>query len=360
MPIAVLALMMLAAAVGAQNAPPSFEALSRQADAARNAKQMEKALGLYRQALKLKPGWEDGLWSAGSIAYDLDRYSDCAPLFAHLAEVKPTSAPAWTMAGLCEYRLRQYDTALGSFTRVERLGFDETAELARTARLHYALLLTKAGSFEKAVTILTELTRIDRKSPETIVAAGIAGLRQPWLPSEVPEASRDLVYKLGDAMSSGMEMDYQEAERKFQAVAQQYDSEPNVHFRFGAFLNMQDTDRGIEEIKKTLERAPNHVLALVSLTVIYLKREDTATALTYAERAVKAAPEDFSTHLELGRVLLAKEQPARAAAELELAVKLAPDNPDARYSLGSAYLRLGRRADATRELGEFKRLTNAK
>lgn len=360
MPIAALAIIMLAAAAGAQNAPSSFEALSRQADAARNAKQMEKALGLYRQALKLKPGWEDGLWSAGSIAYDLDRYSDCAPLFAHLAEVKPTSAPAWTMAGLCEYRLRQYDTALGSFTRVERLGFDETAELARTARLHYALLLTKAGSFEKAVTILTELTRIDRKSPETIVAAGIAGLRQPWLPSEVPEASRDLVYKLGDAMSSGMEMDYQEAERKFQAVAQQYDSEPNVHFRFGAFLNMQDTDRGIEEIKKTLERAPNHVLALVSLTVIYLKREDTATALTYAERAVKAAPEDFSTHLELGRVLLAKEQPARAAAELELAVKLAPENPDARYSLGSAYLRLGRRADATRELGEFKRLTNAK
>lgn len=360
MPIAALAIIMLAAAAGAQNAPSSFEALSRQADAARNAKQMEKALGLYRQALKLKPGWEDGLWSAGSIAYDLDRYSDCAPLFAHLAEVKPTSAPAWTMAGLCEYRLRQYDTALGSFTRVGRLGFDETAELARTARLHYALLLTKAGSFEKAVTILTELTRIDRKSPETIVAAGIAGLRQPWLPSEVPEASRDLVYKLGDAMSSGMEMDYQEAERKFQAVAQQYDSEPNVHFRFGAFLNMQDTDRGIEEIKKTLERAPNHVLALVSLTVIYLKREDTATALTYAERAVKAAPEDFSTHLELGRVLLAKEQPARAAAELELAVKLAPENPDARYSLGSAYLRLGRRADATRELGEFKRLTNAK
>ena len=360
MPIAVLALMMLAAAVGAQDAPPSFEALSRQADAARNAKQMEKALGLYRQALKLKPGWEDGLWSAGSIAYDLDRYSDCAPLFAHLAEVKPASAPAWTMAGLCEYRLRQYDTALGSFSRVERLGFDEPAELARTARLHYALLLTKAGSFEKAVTILTELTRIDHKSPETIVAAGIAGLRQPWLPFEVPEASRDLVYKLGDAMSSGMEMDYQEAERKFQAVAQQYDSEPNVHFRFGAFLNMQDTDRGIEEIKKTLERAPNHVLALVSLTVIYLKREDTATALTYAERAVKAAPEDFSTHLELGRVLLAKEQPARAAAELELAVKLAPANPDARYSLGSAYLRLGRRADATRELGEFKRLTNAK
>jgi Flp pilus assembly protein TadD len=85
-----------------------------------------------------------------------------------------------------------------------------------------------------------------------------------------------------------------------------------------------------------------------------------ASALEYAERAVKAAPNDFSTHLELGRVLLAKDDPAKAGVELERAVKLAPQNPDARYSLGTAYLRLGRKADATRELGEFKRLTNTK
>jgi tetratricopeptide (TPR) repeat protein len=342
--------------------PPqsSFESLSRQADAARNSKQLDKALNLYREALAMKPDWEDGLWSAGSIAYDLDRYSECAAIFHHMAEVKPESAPAWTMGGLCEYRLKSYDSALESFARVAHLRFEEPPELARSARLHYALLLTKAGRFEEAITALTELTRVDRKSPETIVAAGIAGLRMPWLPAEVPEPRRELVYKLGDAMSSGMEMDYQAAIKRFEELAAQYDSEPNVHFRFGAFLNMQDPDRGIQEIKKTLQLAPNHVLALVSLTAIYLKREDAATALEYAQRAVKAAPNDFSTHLELGRVLLAKDDPARAGVELERAVKLAPQNPDARYSLGTAYLRLGRKTDAIRELGEFKRLTNMK
>ncbi len=353
----VLALMMF---VADQASPPSFEALSRQAEAARNSKQLEKALNLYREALALKPEWEDGLWSAGSIAYDLDRYSDCAAIFHHMAEVKPESAPAWTMAGLCEYRLKSYDSALDSFARVDHLRFEEPPELAHSARLHYALLLTKAGRFEEAITALTELTRVDHKSPESIVAAGIAGLRMPWLPAEVPEPQRDLVYKLGDAMSSGMEMDYQTAIKKFEELAAQYDSEPNVHFRFGAFLNMQDSDRGIREIRKTLQLAPNHVLALVSLTAIYLKREDTASALEFADRAVQAAPNDFSTHLELGRVLLAKDEAAKAVVELGRAVKLAPRNPDARYSLGTAYLRLGRKADATRELGEFKRLTNEK
>ncbi len=358
MPFPALALMMLASAQ--PPAPPLFENLARQAETARNAKQLDKALGLYRQALRLKPNWEEGLWSAGSIAYDLNRYSECAPIFLHMAEVKPASAPAWTMAGLCEYRLRRYEAALEALARGERLGFDEPVELARSARLHYVLVLTRTGSFEKAIAVVTELTRNDRKSPETIVATGIAGLRRPWLPSEVPEASRALVYQLGDAMSSGMEMDYQEADRKFEALVARYPNEPNVHFRFGAFLNIQDSDRGIQEIKRTLELDPNHVLALVGLTAIYLKREDADNALAYGVRAVKAGPQDFSTHLELGLALLAKEQPAKAAAELQQAVKLAPANPDAHFGLGTAYSRLGRKPDAARELGEFKRLATAK
>jgi len=85
-----------------QTAPPSFQTLSQQADAARDAKQLQKALTLYQRALKLKPNWDEGLWNLGSIAYDLDRYSECAPAFRRLATLKPDSAPAWTMSGLCE------------------------------------------------------------------------------------------------------------------------------------------------------------------------------------------------------------------------------------------------------------------
>src|SRR5690242_7123965 len=92
-----------------QTAQPGFQALSAQAEAARNAKQLPKALTLYQRALKLKPDWDDGLWNLGSIAYDLDRYAECAPAFHQLAALKPESAPAWTMAGLCEYKLRAYE-----------------------------------------------------------------------------------------------------------------------------------------------------------------------------------------------------------------------------------------------------------
>src|SRR6266700_1462850 len=88
-----------------QSAQPSFQTLSVQAEAARDAKQLEKALGLYQRALRIRPNWDEGLWNLGSIAYDLDQYGECAEAFGRLAGVKPESAPAWTMSGLCEYKL---------------------------------------------------------------------------------------------------------------------------------------------------------------------------------------------------------------------------------------------------------------
>src|ERR1700678_4178184 len=97
-----------------QDPTPSFTSLSTQAQAARDSHQLEKAFELYAQALNLKPDWEDGLWSLGSIAYDLDRYSDCARAFQKLSEVKPNGVPGWTMRGLCEYKLRDYGAALDS------------------------------------------------------------------------------------------------------------------------------------------------------------------------------------------------------------------------------------------------------
>ena len=81
---------------GAAQAPaPSFSTLSTEAQAARDANQLEKAVELYKKALKLKPNWEDGLWSLGSIAYDLNQYKDCSWAFGKLSGLKPDGTPGW-------------------------------------------------------------------------------------------------------------------------------------------------------------------------------------------------------------------------------------------------------------------------
>jgi tetratricopeptide (TPR) repeat protein len=338
-------------------APPTFQSLARQAEEARDSQHPVDAIALYKKALKLNPSWVEGWWSLGSIAYDSDDFAECAPSFLNLASLKPDSAPAWTMSGLCEYRLRNFPAALESLSHAERLGFDEPHELSRAARLHLALVLTKMGYFEKAIVTLTNLTHFDRKAPDISAAAGIAGLREAWLLSEVPEARRPLVLKLGDAMSAAMEQDVKEALSKFEAVVKEYPDEPNVHFRFGGFLTMQYPDRGVEEIKAALQLDPKHVPALVGLTIIYLKRDELPSACEYAQRAVHAAPDDFSTHLAYGKVLLAMDETVKALPELQHAAKLSPQTPEVHFTLASAYTRLGRKPDAQREQEEFRRLT---
>jgi tetratricopeptide (TPR) repeat protein len=354
MPAWIAALAML---LQVSTAPSAFQTLSRQAEEARDAQRFDDAVALYKKALKANPSWADGWWNLGSITYDKDDYAECAPSFLNLASLKPDSAPAWTMSGLCEYRLRDYPAALESLSHAELLGFEETHELSRAARLHLALVLTKMGYFEKAIVTLTSLTRFDRKAPDISVAAGIAGLREPWLPSEVPDARRPLVLKLGDAMTAAMEQDVKEALAKFEVVVKEYPNEPNVHFRFGGFLAVQYPDRGLEEIKTAIQLDPSHVPALVGLTVIYLKSAELPLALECAKRALSAGPADFSTHLVYGKVLLAMDEIPKAVPELERAVSLSPETAEAHYTLASAYSRIGRKQDAQREQEQFKRLT---
>lgn len=337
---------------------PCFEDLVHQAEVARDANRLDEALTLYKRALELKPDWEDGWGKAGSIAYELERYSECASAFGRLTVLRPDFVPAWTMEGLCEYQLRDYQAALRSLTQVQRLGFQENLELSRAAKLHLALVLTKLGYSEKAIAWLFKLISIERDmTPGIIVAAGIAGLRKRWIPPEVPESERDRVMRLGDAMATFMRGgDHKVAFDKFEAALRDYPEEADFHYRFGAFLLEHDSDRGIEEIKKTLDLEPGHVPALVALARVYLGRGESQTALPYAEKAVKLSPADVTARVTLGQVLLAAGNTAGAVRELELGVKLAPESPQVHYILGSAYSRMGRKADAVREREESKRL----
>jgi Tfp pilus assembly protein PilF len=153
-----------------------------------------------------------------------------------------------------------------------------------------------------------------------------------------------------------MELDAKGAVPKFEAALQEFPSDPDIHFRFGAFLMQQSPERGMAELKKTLELDPAHIPALVGIATIYLHNGDPKTATEYALKATQADPDDFAPHVVYGRALLDDDDCIGAAVELETAVRLAPESADAHYSLATAYSRLGRKEDARHEQEEFKRL----
>lgn len=352
-----LALLTLAPPAAAPKAAgPSFETLARQADQARDANRLDQALALYRRAVKLKPGWDEGWWAIGTITYDQDKYAECAPAFRRLTALKPTLTPAWILSGLCEYRLRHFASAYESLLRADTLGFQATPELARAGRLHLVFLLTKNGSFERAIALCTLLCRNTSITPEIAAAAGIAGLRRTWLPEEVPAGDRPLVMAFGEALAATSAQESKDAVAKYEAALKAYPDNAEIHYRFGTYLLKNSADRGLDEIKTAFKLDPTHVPALVGLTMEYLTKGEYGTACQYGERAVKLAPGDFAAHLMYGRALIENGKLKDAILEMELAVKFAPDSPDAHFSLAAAYARAGRKEDAARERTEFQRL----
>ena len=197
------------------------------------------------------PDWEDGLWSAGSIAYDLDRYSRVR---SGIRAIWPGSSPTAPRRG--RWRACANTDCADTMTALESLSQAGASRIRRAGRAgarRAAALCAASDQGRQLREGHHGSHRADAKGPEVARddrgrgncrAAPTAGCppRCPkpaatWCTSwatPCPRAWRWIIRRPTQVRSRGP------------AIR----SEPNVHFRFGAFFNMQDSDRGIEEIKK--------------------------------------------------------------------------------------------------------------
>src|SRR6266498_780438 len=334
---------------------PTFAEIEKQAAEARDGKRLEEAVDLYREGLKLKPGWKEGSWYLGTSLYALKSYPEARDAFRHLAISQPGNAQAWALAGMCEFELKSYDHALEYLVRSEGTGYGENKELAYLIRFRIALLLNRAGDSRKALDRLMLITA-EGTYPEVIEALGLSLLRAPLLPAEVPEQDRDLYVRAGEAMNAYTAHDTEDASRLFEELVNTYPDRPNVHYARGAFLMESAPDKALQEFLRELELNPSNTLALSQVARLYLKQGDAEKALPYARKAVKGDPDAPVPHRVLGESLLESGETSTAIQELGTAARLDPDFPQTHFLLAQAYQRAGNKALSSKEMAEFERL----
>jgi tetratricopeptide (TPR) repeat protein len=166
----------------------SFEKLAKSADAARAANDFDQAISLYQRATKLRPSWTEGWWYLGMLYYEQDRYSEARDSFRKLLNLGGQTGIGWTMLGLCEFQTRQYELSLTHLLKGENLGIAHAEQFQQVSDYYVVLLLTRQGSFEQALARLAVMGQAGRQGNDYIEAAGIAGLRKPVLPVELPPA----------------------------------------------------------------------------------------------------------------------------------------------------------------------------
>jgi tetratricopeptide (TPR) repeat protein len=342
----------------AKTRPPAagFDVLAAKAAAAREAGHLDEAIDLYRKALAVKADWIEGVWALGTALYELDRYGEARDAFRRVLARRPEDGTAWALKGHCEYKLKNYDAALSDLLQARARGISGNQSVAEVARYHTALLSTRMEQYEQALNILTDFGLEGNDSPRIIEALGIATLRLPLLPEELPGDKREMVMMAGRARYFMAARLAAAAQNAFEALAQRYPETPGVHYAFGVFLLAEQPDTAVEEFKRELKVAPQNVWAKTQIAFALIRKGEFEAAKPWAQQAVEQSPTEFVARNALGQILLETGDVEGAIRELEQGVKLASDSPAMHFALARAYRRAGRNADADREQAEFTRL----
>jgi tetratricopeptide (TPR) repeat protein len=302
----------------------------------------------------MHPSWTEGQWYLGTAYYEMEKYAEGRNAFRQVVRVQKANGAAWAFKGLCEFQLKNYRAALDDLNRAHGLTVKEP-KLILVSRYHRAILLTRFQQYERALQAYAGFAKEGNVSPEVIEGMGIAVLRMPFLPLELPLEKRDIVLLAGRASvlasSSGVE-----AEQAFEELVRRYGATPNVHYLYGIYLLRDRHEQAVAQFHEELRISPNHASAMIQIAQEVLKQGEVESAMRWATQAARLAPRNFVVRRVLGQVKLQANDIAGAIADLETAVKLEPDSPSVHYTLARAYQRAGRNADAERERATFSRL----
>jgi len=337
----------------------SFDELERQASQALQSNP-KQAVTLYRQGLALKPEWAEGWFYLAAGLYELGQYSDSKKAFQRAGELSPKKGAVWAFLGLCEYQLQEYPAAIRDIERGEFLGLPDNRQFVSTVHNRAALIYMRTKDFSAAVDQLRPLAILGDDSSVTIQAFGVAALGLAFSPPDVPLDKRELVELAGRAEWAICANHSGDAAGALQQLLGRFPREPGVHYLDGIYVMAHDPQAARAEFQKELEISPSHVAARLQIAILDLRAGEPDPAVRLSREAVRLQPDNPLAHAVLGRAYMQRNEYESAIPQLQSAERLAPTNPQIHLYLQQSFHRLGKTAEAQKELAEFKRLRSGR
>ncbi|MGC1420897.1 MAG: tetratricopeptide repeat protein [Terracidiphilus sp.] len=332
-----------------QQAPAEFDDLAARAAAARNRQDLPLAIQLYSQATQLKPDWQEGWWYLGVLQYSANQFPGAIDAFTHLLQLVPTAVPAMALRGLCEYETGAYDDALRDLEQAVAHGALNQPQNEQIIRYHLAQLLAHASRFQDALEQYGFFAAKHADAPDLMIGIGLAGMRVPTFPKDVPAQNRELYQAAGNAGYVFLSGDNEKADGLFSQLFTRYPDALNLHYFYGFLLFPHDPGLAIDQFHSELAANPTNETAnaMLALTLVIAGRF--SEALQPAQRAYANAPDMEMAQLALGRSLAETGDMKRGGELLNQILVSDPNNLEAHLGLVSIYSRSGNREEAARE-----------
>lgn len=338
----------------------SFEALAQQAASAQQSGNPSAAIPLYEKALQVRPDWDEGRWSLAMLYYSTRQFPAATGALKVWLEKNPNSGTGWGVLGLSEFETGDYENSLIHLQRGDELGLGASPDSLRIARYHLAILLNRKSEFGRANRILSAEAGPGALADETAFALGMAFLRIPRLPAEVPEAQRPLVQRTGEAAMLLAGSKYDLALPKMKELIRDYPTVPFLHYVYGSALSsLSMFEEAVVQFEAEARISQQSELPWIELASVHLQRHELVGAMAPAKRAVELAPSSAAAHYALGRVHLELGQTDSAVRELQQAATLSPGSAEVHFQLARAYARQNLPEKASAERAIFARLNVA-
>jgi len=334
-----------------------------------DANRTEEAIGLYEQAVALRPSFSEGWWELGTTFFDAGQIAKAHDAFLHFVSVEHRQpGPGYGMLGLTEFELKDYQKAIIAFERGRQLGLGDNPGFIERVYYEDGVANNYLGQHEIAVARLKyaaeKVAYEHHDAPKDAVLAdtdlidafGMAALHIAKLPADVPAEKKAMIREAGNAQAMIAMADQVTAGEELKQFVALYPNEPGVHYMYGVYLLKEDRASAIGEFKREIEVAPKYLPAYIQIALEDLKNGDYQEGLKYAQNAIALAPGNFVGHVACGRLWLNLNNTDNALKELRIAVKLSPNSPDAHFALSRALFRAGKKPEAAKEQAEFERL----
>ena len=283
-----------------------------------------------------------------------------ADLKAWLAS-NPTSGTGWALLGLCEFALKDYDSALIHLDRSAKLGMSASSQSIDEARSTYGILLVRAGRFDEAQTVLATAWHPDGPLTQRVeFTAGLALLQRAQFPESVVPADVPLITAAGHIAILLEKSKYEDAFPQFKTLLAQYPAVPFLHYAYGtALIALSEFDQAAAEMQAERTISPRSELPCLRLASISLRQHDPAPAVRWAQCALELSHDSIDAHYLMGRASLETGDVPAAIRELEIAAALSPASPEIHFNLAKAYAKAKMTDKAQRERETFSRLNEA-
>jgi predicted Zn-dependent protease len=334
-----------------------FDQLSQAAARARDDDRADDAVQLYKQALALRPNWKEGLWNLGRLLYSKNQFAESRDVLRRFVAFDPEPGLAWALLGMSEFQTRDYSRSFDHLERATAQGVGDRKDIAQSIFYLVAALQTRFEQYDESMVLLLAMVKSGQEPGPLTEPIGLAALRLPFLPSEIPPDRHQMIRTAGEATLALEVQRTDEAERLFADLVVTYPNEPGVHFLYGAILLDLRPEDGIRELKKELEVSPSNVSARLRLAEEYLKEQRPSLALPLAQDSIKLEPNRGPAHMMLGEVLVANGDLDAGIRELETARNQSPQTLRIHWDLLRAYGSAGRSDDARREKEEIEKLS---